>query len=230
MKKIKNFVAIIAYVLMLSLISPSAVPVIGTVESVSAAVQISSTSATIIKGQSKQLKIKGTTKQATWSTSNKSVAAVTQKGKVTGKKDGKAVITAKIGSKKYTCSIKVVTASITRKSVTIESGRYIKLSIKNANASVAWSSSNKSVASVNKSGVVTAHKAGTCTIYGKMNNVVYKCSVTVKAKQQQMVWVPASGKKYHSIPNCGNMNPNTAKKISLSEAIKKNYQPCSKCM
>ena len=230
MKKIKRFVAIIAYVLTLSLITPASIPAIGTVETASAAVQLSSTSATIIKGQSKQLKIKGTTKSATWSSSNKSVATVTQKGKVPGNKNGKALITAKIGSKKYTCSVKIVTASITRKSVTIEAGRYITLSIKNANAPVTWSSSNSSVASVNKSGIVTAHKEGTCTIYGKMNGVLYTCSVTVKAKQQQMVWIPATGKKYHSIPDCGNMNPAKARKISLSEAISRKYQPCSKCM
>lgn len=44
----------------------------------------------------------------------------------------------------------------------------------------------------------------------------------------QMVWISESGKKYHSKPDCGKMNPKKAKQIPLSEA-KKNYKPCDKC-
>ena len=43
-----------------------------------------------------------------WSSSKKKVVSVTSKGKVTAKKKGNAVITAKVGSKKYRCKIKVV--------------------------------------------------------------------------------------------------------------------------
>ena len=44
----------------------------------------------------------------------------------------------------------------------------------------------------------------------------------------QMVWLSATGEKYHSINNCGRMNPNNARQVSL-ESIKGQYQPCSKC-
>ena len=44
-----------------------------------------------------------------------------------------------------------------------------------------------------------------------------------------MVWIPATGEKYHSIPNCGRMNPNKASQITESEAIARGYGPCSKC-
>ncbi len=34
-----------------------------------------------------------------------------------------------------------------------------------------------------------------------------------------MVWIPATGEKYHSIPDCGRMNPAKASQITESEAI-----------
>lgn len=47
-------------------------------------------------------------KKVKWSTSNKKVATVNSKGKITAKGIGKATITAKVGSKKYTCKVTVV--------------------------------------------------------------------------------------------------------------------------
>lgn len=44
-----------------------------------------------------------------------------------------------------------------------------------------------------------------------------------------MVWIPATGEKYHSIPDCGRMNPAKASQITESEAISRGYAPCSKC-
>ncbi|WP_404987896.1 hypothetical protein [Clostridium culturomicium] len=44
----------------------------------------------------------------------------------------------------------------------------------------------------------------------------------------QMVWLSATGEKYHSINNCGRMNPNNARQVSL-ESIKGQYQACIKC-
>lgn len=41
------------------------------------------------------------------------------------------------------------------------------------------------------------------------------------------VYIPQSGYKYHSNPNCSNMKNPTA--ISLSEAQSRGYQPCKKC-
>ncbi|MCB2300423.1 ComEC/Rec2 family competence protein [Clostridium tagluense] len=43
-----------------------------------------------------------------------------------------------------------------------------------------------------------------------------------------MVWLSATGDKYHSINNCGRMNPNKARQVTLEEA-KSSYSPCSKC-
>lgn len=44
-----------------------------------------------------------------------------------------------------------------------------------------------------------------------------------------MVWLSATGSKYHSIPDCGNMNPNNARQVSRSSAEARGYDACSKC-
>ena len=63
---------------------------------------------TLTKRQTLKLKVKGTKKKVKWSSSKKKVASVNEKGKVTAKRKGKAVITAKVGAKKYRCKITVV--------------------------------------------------------------------------------------------------------------------------
>lgn len=43
------------------------------------------------------------------------------------------------------------------------------------------------------------------------------------------VWLSATGEKYHSIPNCGRMNPDKARQVTKSQAEASGYEPCSKC-
>lgn len=83
--------------------------VIGNEASVDAKtkVKISNTRITLTVRQSKTLKVKGTKKKPKWSSSKKSVATVSKKGKVVAKKAGNATITAKIGKKKYKCKVTV---------------------------------------------------------------------------------------------------------------------------
>lgn len=44
-----------------------------------------------------------------------------------------------------------------------------------------------------------------------------------------MVWKSATGDKYHSINNCGRMNPNSATQITEEQAINQGLGKCSKC-
>ena len=68
---------------------------------------LNSTKKTLYKGKSYTLKITGT-KAVSWKSSNKSVAIVNKKGKVTAKKAGKATITCKgKNGKSYKCRITV---------------------------------------------------------------------------------------------------------------------------
>ena len=45
----------------------------------------------------------------------------------------------------------------------------------------------------------------------------------------QMVWLSATGEKYHSINNCGNMNPKKARQVTLDEALSLHKGKCPKC-
>lgn len=44
-----------------------------------------------------------------------------------------------------------------------------------------------------------------------------------------MVWLSETGDKYHSINNCGRMNPNKARQVSQSSAEASGHGRCSKC-
>ena len=45
----------------------------------------------------------------------------------------------------------------------------------------------------------------------------------------QLVWLSATGSKYHSRNNCGRMNPDKAYQVTQSEAEAQGYGRCSKC-
>lgn len=71
--------------------------------------KLSATSKTVLKGKTFTLKVKNAGKaKVKWASSNKKVATVSKAGKVTAKKAGKATITAKVGKKKLTCKVTVV--------------------------------------------------------------------------------------------------------------------------
>jgi len=84
----------------------------------------------LAKGDSIQLKIKGTKKKVKWTSNKKSVATVTKKGKVKAKKIGTAKIIAKVGGKKYKCTVIVEKKSVNRarklRNYVLSKGKYDK--------------------------------------------------------------------------------------------------------
>lgn len=79
MKKMKKLLLLV--LIALSLTAPSTVPIIGSVESVQAAAQISKKNAVLLTGQTMQLKVKDADSNIKWSSSNKTVAAVSKRNK-----------------------------------------------------------------------------------------------------------------------------------------------------
>ena len=134
-----------------------------------------------------------TNKNVTWSSSNSSVATVTD-GVVTAIKAGTATITVKTddGAKTATCNVTVVAKEVPVTSVSLDQTEIeliegdeltLTATVKPENATnknVTWSSSNSSVATVTD-GVVTAIKAGTATITVKTDDgaKTATCNVTV---------------------------------------------------
>ena len=137
-----------------------------------------------------------TNKNVTWSSSNSSVASVSN-GKVTALKAGKATITVKTddGGKTATCEVTVnakvypvTSVTLDKSSATLTEGDELTLTATvnpdNAtNKNVTWSSSDNTVASVSN-GRVTALKAGKATIIVKTDDggKTATCEVTVNAK------------------------------------------------
>lgn len=72
-----------------------------------ATIKLNKTKLTLTVGKSYSLKVKGTSGKVKWSSSKKSVAAVSSKGKVKAKKAGSATITAKVSGKKLRCKVTV---------------------------------------------------------------------------------------------------------------------------
>ena len=75
-----------------------------------ASIRLNQTALTIYVGDKVKLKatVKGKDKKIKWKSSNKSVAKVNKKGKVTGVSPGQVKITAKAGNKKATCIVNVI--------------------------------------------------------------------------------------------------------------------------
>ena len=76
-----------------------------------AKVKMSRPSMTLKAGQSRTLKLKNAVGKVKWTSSKKSVASVTKKGKVTARKAGSALIWAQAKGHTYRCSVTVINAA-----------------------------------------------------------------------------------------------------------------------
>lgn len=133
-------------------------------------------------GKTVNLKIKGMKGKVKWSSLNKKVATV-KNGKVTGKKTGKTVIQAKINGTILKCNVKVEKPELSKKKVTIESGKSYILKVKGTSRKVVWTSSNRNVVTV-KNGKITGKKQGNTTVIAKVNGSVLKCNIRVTATKK----------------------------------------------
>ncbi len=163
-------------------------------------ITLSTTKQTLYVGKSFTLKVKkvspsNASKSVTYKSSDKAIATVSSKGKVTAKKPGKATITvtSKTNSKvKAKCIVTVkqqVKSIQTAASLTLQKGKSATLgwSITPSNANnkkVKFSSSNKKVATVNSKGKISAKKTGTAKITVKSADVCAKATVKVTVKKK----------------------------------------------
>lgn len=145
-------------------------------------VSLSVTEATLVKGTEKVIRLQGTEEKVKWSSSKKSVAAVSTSDGVTriiAKKYGKAVITAEVSGKAYTCSVTVVDPRADKDSVYLLTGDDITIHARRVTGTPKWSSADTSVATVNSSGRIRAKAVGNTVIRMKVHGVTVEVPVTV---------------------------------------------------
>lgn len=203
-KRVKSILVCIVLALCFSMVNPLDYGA-NSLNHVQAAskIKLNKKNATLNVGKSLTLNITGTKNTVKWTSNKKSVVSIKKLGKykvkITAKKAGTTTITAKIGSKKLTCKIKVniptppappaptvvqvKSVSLNKTSLDLKVGNSYKLTTtilpSNAtNKSVTWSSSNTSVAGI-KNGIVTATSIGTTIITAKSGNIISTCKVTV---------------------------------------------------
>jgi len=118
-------------------------------------------------------------KSVKWSSSNPSKVKVSQKGKITAEKKGKATITVKTSNGKTAkckVTVKKAPAKITLKfnKKVLKKGRTFQIKVKlpsgSASNKISYKSSKKTVAKVSTSGIITAKKRGKATITVKTFN------------------------------------------------------------
>lgn len=211
MKKVRRTLAYALALLMIVTGIPTTGPVtVQAKKQVKAkSIKLSKTTYTLKKGKKVKLKAtilpkKSTQKKVVWSTNKKKIATVSKSGVVKAKKNGTAIITAKIKgtSKKAKCKIIVGTPvsslklSDTSKQLEVGNKFQLKATVLPAKASVrsvSYQTSNKTIAEVTKSGVVTAKSAGSAVITVVSKDGTNKkaaCRIQVSNKQQSTTQTP----------------------------------------
>lgn len=94
---------------MLALLVPAFCLLGTTVQAKAATIKLNTKEKTLVIGETYKLKVRNTAKTVKWSSTNPKVASVSKKGLVTAKKAGTTTITAKVGKKKLTCKVTVIT-------------------------------------------------------------------------------------------------------------------------
>lgn len=128
----------------------------------------------------------------TFTSSNPEVAVVSPTGKITGVEVGSAVITATTNDGtniSKTCKVTVINpvteVKLSKTSVTLKMGKTLSLKAtitpEDADHSATWKSSDKAIATVSSTGVVTAKKAGKAeiTVTSKDGSKTATCTVTI---------------------------------------------------
>lgn len=132
--------------------------------------------------------------QAAWSSSDESVAIVSEYGNVTAKAVGDAVVTISYKEFSDTCTIHVsdepyvpvFTMTISDELATLTVGQTKQLSVtKSAPATVSWRSNNNTVAKVDENGLVTAQSEGNARIIASANGVEVSCAVSVVSGEEE---------------------------------------------
>lgn len=153
-----------------------------------------------------------TDKSLTWTSSNPSVATVTNEGLIKGIKAGNCIVIVRTINgieKKINVEIKRIEATkleLTKEKTTIKVGdkETIGYSVSPSNVTekiVTWTSSNTSIAIVDNKGEITGKKAGTATITAQIGSIFKNVEVTILNKEVKVEKITISGNTSVTIGN-----------------------------
>ena len=108
---------------------------------------------------------------------------------------------------------------ISKSKLSLSVGESYKLSVKGTSSKIIWSTSDKKVATVSKTGQVTAKGAGKAKITAKVGKAKYTCTVNVKLFTEA---------KFNFSDGAGFVYPKGWKVTDLSETMKFDYAVAAK--
>lgn len=129
------------------------------------------------------ISIRGKVGKSTFKSSNKKVATVNSKGKITGKKKGTCTIIIRTNGITLKRRITVINPRLNKKSIKLVQGKTFKLKVYGGNGKVKYSSNNNKIATVSKYGNIRAKYAGSCKVTIIRNGIKLVCKIKVTASK-----------------------------------------------
>lgn len=197
-KKIKRLMCSVITATLLLCELPGVAPVmesVGVVQEVEAAsLKLSSTKVSVMTGEKSKITLKGVSskkkKSVKWKSNSKNLVVSyskkdTRSATFYARKAGTYKVTATYGKKTYVAVVKASKKGMNVTSRTLDKGQKYTLKLKGVKGKAKWSSSKKSVVTVNtikngKSAVITAKKPGSATITATIGKKKLVCIVKVK--------------------------------------------------
>ena len=166
-----------------------------------ASITVAPTKLSLIVGESNTLAVATVPEgqAVSWTSSDDKIAAVSG-GKVTAVAKGTATITASVNGTELKCEVTVKSPSLNKGSLSIGVKKTSTLSVNDlaSGATVSWSSSKTTVATVSSSGTVTGKASGKATItatitYADKSTRSLTCSVTVTSGTDDITYSVKAG-------------------------------------
>ena len=130
------------------------------------------------QGEEFHLYVVALNKRVSFTSTDFRVAGVNFNGRVFGYQTGTAFILAKVDDRILKCRVHVM--DISKKKVSLRTGKTLRLHIYGSNAFVRWRSSNPEVADISMFGKITAKRKGKATISARVKGKTFECKITVK--------------------------------------------------
>lgn len=161
----------------------------------------------------------------TWSSSNRSVASISEDGEITTKKSGQTTITAETEyGETASCEVIVAEVTLNRSQITVQAGQsttalVIQSKYPKYDEVDEWISEDDDIAVVSKSGKITGKKKGTTTVTVTMESgAEASCKVIVQPKQAGIKKLKFAKKKLFVAK--GSKTPLTVTKTPRNSKVK----------